>query len=73
MRASCTTGRNLVSLENGDVEIVARGRILIGQPFEPRFLAISIGTFTIVFDSQDNLVQPRQGSGQLIDLCALLS
>jgi hypothetical protein len=58
--------------ESGDVEIVARGRNLIGQPFEPRFLVLAIGRFSQVFDSQGNLVQPLQGSGQLIDLCALL-
>jgi hypothetical protein len=63
----------VTTLENGDVEIAARGPNLIGQPFEPRFLVRTIGTFTQVFDSEGNLVQPLQGSGQLIDLCALLS
>jgi hypothetical protein len=63
----------VTTLENGDVELVSRGPNLIGQPFEPRFLVRTIGTFTQVFDSQGNLVQPLQGSGQLIDLCALLS
>jgi hypothetical protein len=64
---------HITTLENGDVEIVFTGPNLIGQPFEPRFLVIAIGTFTYVFDSQGNLVQPLQGSGQLIDVCALLS
>ena len=63
----------VTTLENGNVELVFRGPNLIGQPFEPRFLVRTVGTFTYVFDSQGNLVQPLQGSGQLIDLCALLS
>jgi hypothetical protein len=64
---------HITTLENGDTELVFTGRNIIGQPFEPRFLVLAIGTFTYVFDSQGNLVQPQQGSGQLIDVCALLS
>jgi hypothetical protein len=63
----------VTTLENGDTELAFRGPNLVGQPFEPRFLVRTIGTFTYVFDSQGNLVQPLQGSGQLIDLCELLS
>jgi hypothetical protein len=59
-------------LENGGVELVFRGPNLLGGLGEP-FLVRALGTFSIVFDSQGNLVQPLQGSGQLIDLCALLS
>jgi len=64
---------HITTLENGDTELVFTGRNIIGQPFEPNFLFLAIGTFTYVFDSQGNLVQPLQGSGQLIDVCALLS
>jgi hypothetical protein len=32
-----------------------------------------MGTFSIVFDAEGNLIQPLQGSGQLIDVCSLLS
>jgi hypothetical protein len=63
----------VTTLENGDVKLVFRGPNLIGQPFEPRFLVRTVGTFSLVFDSQGNLAQPLQGRGQRIDLCALLS
>jgi hypothetical protein len=63
---------HITNLENGDVEFVITGRNVFGQPFEPRFLVLAIGTFTQVFGSQ-GVVQPLQGSGQLIDLCELLS
>lgn len=63
---------HITALENGDVETVFTGRNIIGQPFEPRFLVLAIGTFSNVFSSQGNLVQPLHGSGQLIDLCKLL-
>jgi hypothetical protein len=59
-------------LENGGVELVFRGPNLLGGLGEP-FLVRALGTFSIVFDAQGNLVQPLQGSGQLVDLCALLS
>jgi hypothetical protein len=55
------------TLENGDTELVFTGRNIIAQPFEPRFLVLAIGTFTYVFDSQGNLVQPLQGIGPRSD------
>ena len=62
---------HITTLENGDVETVFTGRNIIGLT-DPRFLVLAIGTFTYVFDPEGNLVQPLQGSGQLIDVCALL-
>jgi hypothetical protein len=65
---------HITTLENGDVEVVFTGRNIIGQPlpFEPRFLVLAIGTFTFVTNSQGDIVQQLQGSGQLIDICELL-
>jgi hypothetical protein len=60
------------TLENGDVETVATGRSALFAPIVPG-LVLVIGRFSFVFDEEDNLVQPLQGTGQLIDVCALLS
>lgn len=58
------------TLENGDVVTEATGRNLLGDP-EAGFV-IAVGNFSYVFDAEDNLVQPLQGEGQLIDVCELL-
>jgi hypothetical protein len=57
--------------ENGDVETVVTGRNLVFDP-EAGFV-LAIGRFSFVFDAEGNLVQPLQGTGQLIDVCNLLS
>ncbi len=59
------------TLENGDVETVATGRNLLGDP-EAGFV-LAKGRFSFVFDAQGNLVQPLSGKGQLTDVCGLLS
>jgi len=55
---------------NGTVVTTATGRNLLTDPFAGVVLAI--GKFTFAFDAAGNLIQPLQGKGQLIDLCALL-
>ena len=55
---------------NGDVVTVATGRNLLGDP-EAGFV-LAIGTFSFIFDSAGNLVQPLTGMGQLIDVCRLI-
>jgi hypothetical protein len=57
--------------EEGNVVTVATGRNILGDP-EARFV-LAIGNFSYVFDADNNLVQPLQGEGQLIDICELLS
>jgi hypothetical protein len=58
-------------LENGDLVTVATGRNALLDP-EAGFV-ISIGNFSFVFDATGNLIQPLQGTGQLIDICELLA
>lgn len=60
------------TLENGNVEIVSTGRSALFAPAVPG-LVLVIGRFSYVVDAEGNLVQPLQGTGQLIDLCELLS
>jgi hypothetical protein len=60
------------TLENGDVEIVSTGRSALFAPAVPG-LVLVIGKFSYIVDAVGNLVQPLQGTGQLIDLCELLS
>jgi hypothetical protein len=54
----------------GNVTTVARGRNLLIDPVAGTVIAI--GRFTFAFDAEGNLVQPLEGKGQLIDVCALL-
>jgi hypothetical protein len=56
--------------ENGQVTTLARGRNLLSDPFAGTVLAI--GNFSFAFDAEGNLVEPLEGEGQLIDVCALL-
>lgn len=58
-------------LENGDVVTVATGRNALLDP-EAGFV-IAIGHFSYVFDAAGNLIQPLQGTGQLIDICEVLA
>jgi hypothetical protein len=59
-------------LENGDVETVSTGRNALFAPAVPGLVLI-IGRFSFVLDADGNLVQPLEGTGQLIDLCELLA
>jgi hypothetical protein len=59
------------TLENGDLETVATGRNILGDPVAG--LVLAIGRFSFVFDAGGNLIQPLQGTGRLIDLCELLA
>jgi hypothetical protein len=67
---SITGAFHQTTLENGDVQTVATGRNLLGDP-EAGFV-LAIGDFSFVFDKKGKLVQPLSGEGQLIDICELL-
>src|SRR5215212_3972680 len=54
----------------GDVTTVARGRNLLIDP--EAGTVIAIGNFSFVFNAEGDLIQPLEGKGQLIDVCALL-
>jgi hypothetical protein len=56
--------------ETGDVTTVVKGRNLLIDP--QAGTVIAIGTFSFVFDAKGNLIQPLEGEGQLIDVCAAL-
>ena len=56
---------------NGDVVTVVTGRNILVDPIAGFVLAI--GTFSFVFDANGNLVQPLIWTGQLVDICKLLS
>jgi hypothetical protein len=62
-------------LANGDVETVATGRNALFDPLVPGLvgLVVTVGRFSWVVDQKNNLVQPLQGTGQLIDVCKLLA
>ena len=61
------------TLENGNVEIVSTGRSALFAPTVPG-LVLVIGRFSYVVDATGELlVQPLEGDGQLIDVCALLA
>jgi hypothetical protein len=55
---------------NGDVVTVVTGRNLLGDP-EAGFV-LAIGTFSFIFDSAGNLIQPLTGTGRLINVCELI-
>ncbi len=58
------------NLETGEVTTVVTGRNLL---FDPEAgVVLTIGNFTYVFDAEGNLIQPFEGKGQVIDVCALL-
>jgi Predicted nucleotide-binding protein containing TIR-like domain len=67
------TGAFHVSTQtNGNVVTVVTGRNLLVDPIAGFVLAI--GTFSYVFDSTGTiLIQPLIGTGQLIDVCKLIS
>jgi hypothetical protein len=57
--------------ETGEVTTVVTGRNLL---FDPEAgVVLTIGQFTFVFDAEGNLIQPFEGKGQVIDVCALLA
>src|SRR5215203_5790960 len=58
------------TLANGDVVTVARGRNFLIDPLAGTVIAI--GDFSFVFDAKGELIQPLEGEGQLIDVCAAL-
>ncbi len=65
-------------LENGDTLGVATGRNVLLEPTIPEFdgVFLTVGRFSWVVSPEGHLVnpdQPLQGTGQLIDLCALLA
>jgi hypothetical protein len=62
-------------LENGDTLTVATGRNVLLDPFVPALVGVflTIGRLTWVVDQEGKIVQPLQGPGKQIDLCALLA
>ena len=56
--------------ETGLVTTRVTGRNLLSDPVAGTVIAI--GNFSFVFDAEGNLVQPLEGKGRLIDVCALL-
>jgi hypothetical protein len=57
--------------QNGNITTVVTGRNLLTDPVAGFVLAM--GTFSFVFDSSGNLIQPLLGTGQLIDVCKLIN
>ncbi len=56
--------------QNGEVTTRITGRNLL---FDPEAgVVLTIGNFFFVFDAEGNLIQPFEGKGQVIDVCALL-
>jgi hypothetical protein len=55
---------------DGTVWIV-KGRNLLGDPIAG--LVLAIGNFSFVFDAAGNLIQPLTGTGELVDVCKLIS
>jgi hypothetical protein len=65
------TGAFHVTTEpNGDVVTVSTGRSLLLDPQAGFVLAI--GKFSFVFDADGNLIQPLEGKGRLLDVCAMI-
>lgn len=56
--------------ENGNAVTVVTGRNILFDPFAG--LVLAIGTFRFAFDANGNLVEPLNGTGQLVDICALI-
>jgi hypothetical protein len=59
-------------LPNGGTELVFTGHNIVGDP-EAGWLVLIIGHFNAIFDAEGDLVQSLAGTGQQIDLCALLA
>jgi hypothetical protein len=57
--------------QDGSVVTVSTGRSLLFDPVAGFVLAI--GRFSFVFDANGTLIQPLEGQGQLIDVCALIA
>lgn len=57
--------------ENGDVVTVVTGRNFATDPVAGT--TVVIGRYSFVFDANGTLIQPQTGTGQRIDICALLS
>ena len=59
------------SLPNGNTEIVCTGRNTYDDPVAG-FLVLLIGQFSEVYDADFNLLQPLQGTGEVVNLCQVL-
>ena len=56
--------------QDGSVVTVSTGRSLL---FDPQAgFVLAIGNFSFVFDVNQNLIQPLEGQGQLIDACTMI-
>lgn len=56
--------------QDGSVVTVVTGRNLL---FDPQAgFVLAIGNFSFVLDADENLIQPLEGQGQLIDVCATI-
>lgn len=61
---------HVTTLPNGTVVTRMTGRNLTFDPLAGFVLAI--GNFSFAFDAAGNLIQPLAGTGQLVDVCALI-
>ena len=59
------------SKSNGDIVTIVTGRNFLTDPLAGVVLAI--GTFRFAFDASNNLIEPLNGQGQLINICDLIS
>ncbi len=56
--------------QDGSVVTVYTGRSVL---FDPQAgFVLAIGNFSQVFDANGNLIQPLEGHGQLVDVCAMI-
>lgn len=67
---SVTGSSHTMTRPDGSTVVVFTGRNLNFDPVAG--FVIAIGRFSIVFDSNGNLMQPLKGNGQLIDVCATI-
>ena len=68
---SMTGTFHIAFLPDGGVEQVMTGRNIFADP--ELGLLLIIGNFRFIVDGEGNVVQPLHGTGQTIDLCAILS
>lgn len=66
------TGSGRISFDqNGDVVAMESGRNAVWDP--SLGLLLLVGDFTLVYDSNGNLISGPTGNGQITDICALIN
>lgn len=68
---SVTGAFHQTTRNNGDIVTIVTGRNFLTDPLAGVVLAI--GTFRFAFDASNNLIEPLNGQGQLINICDLIS